>query len=148
MALIEFKDLPDKSTPLNSANLNNNFNELKNGIDDLSENLKNNSTFSTEEKIIGTFTDGKPIYRQTILGAINDASIIKSGVDTLVNAYGTIFMNGNTRPINYYELYNNYQYFWNLRVASNNIYMACIVAGKSYNTNDARITIEYTKTTD
>lgn len=28
MALIEFKDLPDKSTPLNSTNLNNNFNYL------------------------------------------------------------------------------------------------------------------------
>lgn len=27
MALIEFKDLPDTSTPLNASNLNNNFNE-------------------------------------------------------------------------------------------------------------------------
>ena len=29
MGLIEFKDLPDTSTPLNAENLNNNFNELK-----------------------------------------------------------------------------------------------------------------------
>ena len=29
MALIEFKDLPDTSTPLNAENLNNNFNEVK-----------------------------------------------------------------------------------------------------------------------
>lgn len=30
MALIEFKNLPDTSTPINAENLNNNFNELKN----------------------------------------------------------------------------------------------------------------------
>lgn len=29
MALIEFKNLPDKSTPINAENLNNNFNALK-----------------------------------------------------------------------------------------------------------------------
>ena len=29
MGLIEFKDLPDTSTPLNAENLNNNFNALK-----------------------------------------------------------------------------------------------------------------------
>lgn len=32
MGLIEFKDLPDVSTPINSASLNNNFNELNNII--------------------------------------------------------------------------------------------------------------------
>ena len=33
MALIEFKNLPDMSTPLNAENLNNNFSELENKID-------------------------------------------------------------------------------------------------------------------
>lgn len=35
MSLIEFKDLPDTSTPINSANLNNNFNELNNKLNDI-----------------------------------------------------------------------------------------------------------------
>lgn len=35
MNLIEFKNLPDTSTPLNADNLNNNFNELKNSITNL-----------------------------------------------------------------------------------------------------------------
>lgn len=35
MDLIEFKNLPDTSTPLNADNLNHNFNELNNGIEDL-----------------------------------------------------------------------------------------------------------------
>lgn len=33
MALIEFKDYPDTSTPLNAENLNNNFNELNKAIE-------------------------------------------------------------------------------------------------------------------
>ena len=35
MALIEFKDYPNTSTPLNAENLNNNFNELKNKISEI-----------------------------------------------------------------------------------------------------------------
>jgi len=54
MALIEFKDLPDTTTPLTAENLNNNFEYL---------NEKNN--YSTEEKIIGVFKS-KPLYRQII----------------------------------------------------------------------------------
>lgn len=32
MALLEFKDYPNTTTPLNAANLNNNFNELKRNV--------------------------------------------------------------------------------------------------------------------
>ena len=35
MALVEFKDLPDTSTPINAENLNNNFNELNNDFNNL-----------------------------------------------------------------------------------------------------------------
>ena len=37
MALIEFKDLPDTSTPINSTNLNNNFKEVNNNVGDLTQ---------------------------------------------------------------------------------------------------------------
>lgn len=37
MALIEFKNKPDLTTPINATNLNNNFSELDNKIGDLSE---------------------------------------------------------------------------------------------------------------
>lgn len=33
MSLITFQDLPSTTTPINSTNLNNNFDELQNGID-------------------------------------------------------------------------------------------------------------------
>lgn len=50
MALVEFKNLPDTSTPLNAANLNNNFNYLLNmiypvGSIYMSVNSTNPSTF-------------------------------------------------------------------------------------------------------
>ena len=32
MSLVEFKNLPDTTTPINAANLNNNFNELNSQI--------------------------------------------------------------------------------------------------------------------
>lgn len=41
MALIEFKDLPDTSTPIISANLKNNFDYFKNNI------VVNQSTYNT-----------------------------------------------------------------------------------------------------
>lgn len=41
MALIEFKDLPDTTTPLTASNLNNNFNELDEKIDSVVESGSN-----------------------------------------------------------------------------------------------------------
>lgn len=40
MALIEFKNLPDTSTPLNAENLNNNFNELENKMNTINNALE------------------------------------------------------------------------------------------------------------
>ena len=60
MALIEFKNLPDTSTPLSAENLNNNFNELN-----------NRGIYSTEEKVVGTWIDGKPIYRKVVIHTYN-----------------------------------------------------------------------------
>lgn len=45
MALIEFENLPDTSTPLKAENLNSNFNEL-NGIDYASQCTFQNCTFN------------------------------------------------------------------------------------------------------
>lgn len=47
MALIEFKNLPDTTTPINAENLNNNFDELDDGLsnkvnfDELNDGLSN-----------------------------------------------------------------------------------------------------------
>lgn len=57
MSLIEFQDYPSTETPLNAENLNHNFNELNKA-----------NTYSTEEQVIGTWIDGKKIYKKTFTG--------------------------------------------------------------------------------
>lgn len=127
-----------------------NSNSTKNvpSVSAVKKAIEEKQTYSTEEQVIGTWTDGKPVYRQTILGNVNNGQVLKENVDTLVDAYGTVYMNANTRPINYFEYYNNHQYFWNVKLNANKLYMACVVAEEPYNPTDAKITLEYTKTTD
>lgn len=57
MALIEFKNLPDTSTPINATNLNNNFNELNTEILDLT-NVKT----VTYSESITNITPGQARY--------------------------------------------------------------------------------------
>ena len=73
---------------------------------------------------------------------------MQENVSVLVNAYGSAEIGANIRIMGYFELDNNLEYFLNLRLNSNKIYMACVAGGQSYNTTNANITIEYTKTTD
>ena len=46
MALIEFKDLPDTSTPLTADSLNNNFDELNDDIEELNITLNKMKTIT------------------------------------------------------------------------------------------------------
>lgn len=55
MALIEFKNKPNTDTPINDDNLNHNFKELD-----------ERTNYSTEEKVVGTWINGKPLYRKSI----------------------------------------------------------------------------------
>lgn len=52
MALVTFQDLPSTSTPLNAANLNNNFNEVKGcATAYINESTTSSSTASTNQKV-------------------------------------------------------------------------------------------------
>ena len=138
-------------TPINATNLN----KIEQGIANaLEEAMKENVVYSTEEKRIGTWINGKPIYRKTYVETLssriedngsNTQHFIHPGitnVDDVVSMTGTIdnyqlpyiFKDANT-SINYYNKNNN--------VIVLNIY-------KTYWTEGTKIklTIEYTKTTD
>ena len=56
MALIEFKDLPDTTTPVTAENLNNNFEELDNKIDNLIEEDSWTPTISAWNETAPTLT--------------------------------------------------------------------------------------------
>lgn len=105
-------------------------------------------TYSTEEQIIGTYADGKPIYSKTIIG--NSSSIstqLLTLVDTLVDIKGTAYISGAWRIFPFYLISNNKEYRADVSVVNNNVYMKLVEAGVDI-TTDIKITLEYTKTTD
>lgn len=116
--------------------VNNKFNEI--------------STYSTEEKVIGTWIDGKTLYEKTIYintGSTADTDVVVANlnidnIEYLKIKDGSIFSNNNWWDVNFYY--------------SNTIYAATYIRpeenaikGKygSYILGTGYITINYTKTT-
>ena len=112
------------------------------------------TAYSTEETVIGTWIDGKPIYRKTINDTIANVNTVMSAwpIDEIIKAYGAVNTN-----------YNHRQYIPCGTVdnsASGSGPYSCQLYkggdGKCYlqygtsisDTNNCCLTIEYTKTTD
>ena len=61
------------TTPLNAENLNqiqtnaeNSINTVQSNLNTTNQNIENLTTYSTEEKVVGTWIDGKPLYRRVV----------------------------------------------------------------------------------
>lgn len=136
MALIKFKNKPNTDTPINDDNLNHNFNELD-----------ERSNYSTEEQVVGTWIDGKPIYKKVysinVSGTSYNRDISSLNIDNLIKING--ISQGNPRTMNYYSSSTD-----NLRVfitGDNKLYIS---SGETYPTKPFTtiVILEYTKTTD
>lgn len=140
MKKINFKSLPDTTTPINDTNLNTMQDNIEDAI------LEN---YSTEEQLIGNWTDGKPLYRRIIkFGALENAgtkSIYLSSynIDELVD-YKILIKSNNLKlvlpviganPVSYY--YNHVNKIIGIETSSDRTGFTdnCIIA-------------LYTKTTD
>lgn len=67
MNKIDFKDLPDTTTPFTADIFNEMQDNVEDAIDEVQENLDNVNTYSTDEINTGKkWIDGKPIYRKII----------------------------------------------------------------------------------
>lgn len=110
------------------------------------------NTYSTTETRIGTWIDGKPIYRKvfTFVTPTNENDYI---INTNISNMGTVLScnggisatNGALTPIPFTININGTFYYTSARVYNNNIYYK----GKSdYGNTNAFIILEYTKTTD
>lgn len=105
--------------------------------------------FSTNEKKVGFWTDGKPVYQKTIIGIFADGDVIASNVDTLVNVYGTMLTSGVWRTIPYYEVWNNKNFISTARKNYNSSDVTISIEVEGNKTSaDCRITMLYTKTSD
>lgn len=143
MEKIIFEDLPSTKTPLNAENLNQIQINAQNSINE----VDNKFNYSTEEQLIGTWINGKPLYRKTISGVISaGANVVDSTINSKTNSL--VKVEGKTKSGEYqysvpwYENTNDFINFslistgFRIHVGSNN-------ANRTY-----EITIYYTKTTD
>ena len=118
--------------------------------------------YSTNEQIVGTWIDGKPIYQKTITGTTNSSSdplYLATGIisiDKVINIEAAVCQAGDT------YVFNN---FWTNAVSSNTVLGFKVAATKNshptipnnliitashsnYQGCPFYITIQYTKTTD
>lgn len=116
MQKINFKNLPDTSTPLNASTLNQMQDNIESAIDSIevptiensldsdstvngasvhavNEKINEINDYSATEKIIGEYIDNKPIYKKTISGTYTSSSgrvnvDLQNNVLKLINSYG------------------------------------------------------------
>ena len=133
------------------------------GILDKANNLQN---YSTEEQIIGSWIDGKPIYQKTIeCGALsNSSNNVNKFIDTGINGIDTVI---DIKSIGYFFAQsgdNGYMntLFWKADSSSEYIYtyvgdntnngypnkIAIQYKGNIAWLSNMYVTIQYTKTTD
>ncbi len=112
----------------------------------------NKNTYSTDERQVGYWINGKPIYQTTInFGTLPNTAIKTvahgiSDIDTVVNVWGIAEISGGGywMPITSPGP-NNYTYGITVEVRSTTI---GIRAGSDRSSWSAYATIQYTKTTD
>ncbi len=125
------------TTPINATNLN----KIENNMED----VNNKFNYSTEEQVIGTWTDGKPLYKRvfnltspstqeaTVLFALDDYNI-----DKIIKIDGVLY---GEVPINYFYSESEYSCVW---FSGRQLKQKTMV----YRNRSEFIILEYTKTTD
>ena len=107
--------------------------------------VNNPMTFSTTEKIVGKWIDGKPIYQRTISRNIANNEVLLTGVDTLVSVTGSGTMPGSViRTLPFVEYDGNYAYIVTFRLASGNVSVQATNHGDASN-SIINATFLYTK---
>lgn len=116
------------------------------------------NNYSTEETRIGTWIDGKPLYRKVFQTTSPSASnsyvidISNLGIDTVINIFGIINVinNVNSKKFiycnQYLQISGSFLNACTLWIDNNRIGMACTF--EQHRNQPTNIIIEYTKTTD
>lgn len=117
--------------------------------------LINRSVYSEQEKLVGKWLDGKPIYQKTIIAQPeinvqdNVIDISALNVDKMIKMEGSMFTDGRTSYVSipaYYSSGENDSVWYN--IDGKKITLRLGSQYYNYSTNVAYITLQYTKTTD
>ena len=108
---------------------------------------KNIENYSTTETRIGTWIDGKPLYRKVLTGTKVIGSVLVftvSNIETIVDVSGIIKVQDNyINPLPFYE---NADVFGRIQCVGDNI--SVITSSNAYANGPTMIIAKYTKTTD
>lgn len=144
-------------TPISAENLNlmqdnaeNAINEVATNLEQLKTDVENKHTYATEEKKIGTWIDGKSIYRKVIsltastsTKSLSISSIISNVEDIWINCSKSFYKiaSGGSGIISDWEVSGGR---FKAVIDVGTLYYVCSSSAYS----KAEITLEYTKTTD
>lgn len=111
-------------------------------------NSDNLHEYSTEEKVVGKWIDGKPIYEKVIHVVnfiIGNNEIQLENLDTIINYSGNLIL---TDYPGYKRVFPYIQNNSNAKVVINHYNNTKFVVASAFNCNTIYITIQYTKTTE
>ena len=137
----------DGTVTLTQSQYNSILNRLS-ALENNSNNTNTNENYSTEEQVIGTWIDGKNLYRKCYngtTGSANTETVIVSAdpIRETKNVYGLLFSDDNAKiPLNFYYSESIYSSLWENPKGN-------IMLKVGYHTNmPCLVIVEYTKTTD
>ncbi|MDD3369393.1 MAG: hypothetical protein PHP50_11015 [Lachnospiraceae bacterium] len=115
----------------------------------LNSSLNKKTTYLTEENIVGTWIDGKPLYRRVFTGTVGVDNVIGtiSNIATVTNLHGMINYNNTwcTIPTNNGDSDAIVIIFVN---TAGGVQLYCKTTSSAYYNHPCNVTVEYTKTTD
>lgn len=150
MEKIIFEDLPSTKTPLNAENLN----QLQTNVENAIKEVDNRTIYSTTEQVVGTWINGKPIYRKTL--SVTGGLSFNSHKFAFNHNIGNFGMPISVTGVLYDTLNKNYFCLPYITTSEANIMLYCsptqiTVEQNPYENNrlkDLYVILEYTKTTD
>lgn len=121
--------------------------EVQGAIDEVTESLENSNTYSTEEKVIGKWINGKPLYRKVIVyDTFTNSSVIDHNIQNVEHIHlgnGSHAYRSDVWSI--CNFYNTEQDFFFQLVSKTKVH--CKYASNHTFSNFVFV-LEYTKTTD
>ena len=108
------------------------------------------AVYSTGEQIVGTWADGKPIYRITIIRASHSVNQqLISGVDTFIRGYGTCKRGGYVYNVPHCGLLQGHlsdtTFTYLNFLLDDSTGNLRTIGSSSYDITDLKVTLEYTK---
>ena len=148
------------TTPLSASNMNaiqenaeNAINEVSLNLEQLKTSIENNHTYSKEETKIGTWIDGKPIYRKVIsIGSLPSKGTVKinHNISNIKNVINSSMIWYDTSDTAWWQnrRWDSTSIDISYNVNSNTIWINGTGVNWNTRTKDTYVIVEYTKSTD